>query len=165
MKKVGWKLVAGILTAILGIIIALVVTCAFSITQIQGNTMKPALTDNSMAIIFKWAYLYRAPKAGDIIVFRCDVYSEDGEGNLLAKRVIATAGDSVEIKDGMLYKNGQPYDKYAVENVYLEPMDRIVIEKDNVFVLSDNRDAVLDSRDQAVGQLNISDLEGKVCFK
>jgi signal peptidase I len=165
MKKVGWKLFAGILTAIFGTVMALVFTCAFGVTKIQGDTMKPTLLNNRLAVLYKWAYLFNEPKEGDIVMFDCDVYSEDGEGSLLAKRVIAMEGDSVEIKDGMVYKNGQPYDKYAVKNVYLDPMTKIVVQKDSVFVLSDNRDAILDSRDQAVGQLKITELKGKICFK
>ena len=79
--------------------------------------------------------------------------------------VAATEGDSVEIKDGAFYVNGRVYNEFAEELVYMEPMEKVTVKEDEVFVLSDDRSAALDSRDRAVGMLKISELTGKVCFK
>ena len=47
----------------------------------------------------------------------------------------------------------------------MEPMEEVTVKEGEVFVLSDDRSAALDSRDSAVGTLKISELTGKVCFK
>lgn len=148
-----------------GMLLAFLTAGAFSVLKVQGTSMQPAVKSGEYVLINKMAFFFREPREGDIVAFPCNVYSEDGEGSTLIKRVVATEGDSVEIREGSLYVNGNLYDEYASAPVYLEPMERTIIEKDAVFVLSDDRSAVLDSRDQAVGQLNIAELEGKVCFK
>lgn len=148
-----------------GIILAFLAAGAFSVLKVQGSSMEPAVKSGDYVLINRMAFFFGQPQEGDLVAFSCNVYSEDGEGSTLIKRVVATEGDSVEIREGSLYVNGSVYDEYASSPVYLEPMERITIEKDAVFVLSDDRSSVLDSRDQAVGQLNIAELEGKVCFK
>ena len=164
--KTGYKKWIVFLSAgLLGILAALALTCAFSVRSVQGNSMEPAVTKGEHVIINKLAYFYDQPRQGDVVAFPCSVYCEDGEGSTLIRRVVATEGDQVEIEDGALYINGELFDRYASDPVYMETMEKVTIDKGNVFVLSDNRSAVLDSRDQAVGQLKISELIGKVCFK
>ena len=127
--------------------------------------MAPAIQKGERVWINKLAYLFGEPRQGELVAFHCDVYSEDGEGSTLVKRVAATEGDSVEIKDGAFYVNGRVYNEFAEALVYMEPMKKVTVKEDEVFVLSDDRSAALDSRDRAVGMLKISELTGKVCFK
>lgn len=164
--KTGYKKwIVYVSAGLLGILAALALTCAFSIRSVQGDSMDPAVSKGEHVIVNKLAYFFDQPEQGDVVAFPCSVYSEDGEGSTLIKRVVATEGDQVEIKDGALYINGEIFDRYAADPVYMEAMKKVTIGQGNVFVLSDNRSAVLDSRDQAVGQLKISELIGKVCFK
>ncbi|MCQ4637127.1 signal peptidase I [Anaerovorax odorimutans] len=165
MKTGRKKWIAYFSAGFLGILAALAVTCAFSVLSIQGDSMDPTITKGDHVLINKTAYLFGQPGQGDVVAFPCSVYSEDGEGSTLVKRVVATAGDRVEIRDGALYINERLFDKYAADPVYMDSMEKVTVDKGKVFVLSDNRSAVLDSRDQAVGQLKISELIGKVCFK
>ncbi len=152
-------------TAFAAVLAAIIVTCIFSTAKVMGNAMEPAISDGSVVVINKIAYFYQKPEAGDVVAFHCEVYSEDEEGSILLRRVAASEGDRVRITDGRLYVNDVIYEGYAEHNVYLDPMDEISIGRDRVFVLSDSQTAVLDSRDQAVGQLRIDELDGKVCFK
>ncbi|NBI63570.1 signal peptidase I [Clostridiales bacterium] len=165
MKTGKLKILLFVLAAVLGILAALAVTCAFSVMKTQGESMEPSIEKGEIIVINKLAYFFQEPKVGDAAAFHCSVYSEDGEGSTLIKRIVATEGDQVEIKDGMLYVNDKIYIQEAAAPVYMEAMEKVIIGKGKVFVLSDNRGAVLDSRDQAVGQLDISELMGKVCFK
>ena len=63
----------------------------------------------------------------------------------LIKRVVAQAGDVVEVKDGQLYRNGEA----ALEPWLAEPMDYrfgpVTVPAGNLLVLGDNRNASLDS--------------------
>lgn len=151
--------------ALAGIMAALIVTCFMSVMTVRGNAMEPSITDGSIIIINKAAYFYQEPEVGDVITFCCNVYSEDGEGSILVRRIAATSGDKVRITDGNLYVNDEIYEGYAEKPVYLDPMKEITVGKNRVFVLSDSQTAVLDSRDSAVGQLRVDELVGKVCFR
>jgi len=153
-----WITFAAILTAI-------IVTCILGTVKVKGDAMAPAISDGDVVFINKMAYFYQKPERGDVVAFHCDVYSEDEEGSILLRRVAASEGDRVRITDGRLYVNGVVYEGYSEHNVYLEPMDETRIGRGRVFVLSDSQTAVLDSRDQAVGQLRTDELDGKVCFK
>lgn len=165
MKMRCKRAIAYFFAGLLGLLAALAVTCSFSLLKIQGDSMTPSIEKGDRVVINKTSYLFNSPEVGDLVAFPCSVYSEDGEGSTLIKRVVATCGDQVEIKDGALYVNGRLYDKFAAGSAYMDPMDKIIVGKDKVFVLSDNRGAVLDSRDQSVGQLELAELMGKVCLK
>lgn len=164
MKTIGKKVTAAVCAVVLGVGSALIATSMFGVVRVEGHTMAPAIRADAYTLVNKWIYLFHPPEEGDIVAFPCDVYSEDGEGRILVKRVVATQGDIVEIKDGALYINHRMYDKYAEKPVYMEPVAEMTIEDGKVFVLSDDRRAVLDSRDQSIGQLSNADIVGKVCF-
>ncbi len=151
--------------ALIGVIAALLVTCVLGTMTVKGNAMAPSLTDGSLILINKMAYSYRKPDAGDVVVFHCNVYSEDEEGSVLVRRIAATEGDRVRVTDGNLYVNDQLYETYSEKRIYLEPMAEITVAEGRIFVLSDSQTAVLDSRNSAVGQLSIDELDGKVCFR
>lgn len=156
----------GLLTAaVLGIIAAVIISCLFGSMRVSSRSMEPSIADGSLIFINKLAYFYQKPEAGDIVTFNCNVYSEDEEGSTLIRRVAATEGDKVRITDGNLYVNDELYEGYSEQSIYMEPMDEITVGKNRVFVLSDSQTAVLDSRDQAVGQLRTDELTGKVCFR
>lgn len=154
-----------VLPAVAGMVAALIVTCFLGTMTVRGNAMEPSIPDGSIIFINKAAYFYQKPEPGDVVAFHCNVYSEDGEGSILVRRIAATEGDKVRITDGTLYVNNRIYDGYSEKAVYLDSMDEITVGRKRVFVLSDSQTAVLDSRDPAVGQLKIDELDGKVCFR
>lgn len=165
MKTTKKQKIALIAAGILGVVAALSATACFSILKMQGESMEPSIEKGERILINRLAYCFQRPQTGDAVAFSCNVYSEDGEGSTLIRRIAASEGDKVEIRDGMFYVNGKLSREYAGSPVYMEPMEETVVEEHKVFVLSDNRGALLDSRDQAVGQLDTSELLGKVCFK
>lgn len=93
----------------------------------------------------------RNPKRGDIIVFE---YPKDPEKNFL-KRVVAIGGDRVEMRDAILYVNGnvisEPYLKQpdldnSSKPSSLSNYSEVVVPNNAYFVLGDNRDKSQDSR-------------------
>lgn len=153
-----------IVAALAGIIFALIGTAGFTVMKVQGAAMEPQVLQGNWVLVNKLAYVFQDPKPGDVVTFPCNVYNEDGEGNMLVKRVAAIEGDLVEVKEGVLYVNKKIHNKHMAEPIYMESMEPIIVAEDRVFVLSDNRECVMDSRDSAVGQLPVWELE-KVCFK
>ena len=162
MRNYGKK---AVLMAAAGMITAIAVTAVLGTLRVSGTAMEPSVADGSILFINKMAYFYREPEAGDVVAFRCNVYSEDEEGSLIVRRIAATEGDTVRITDGNLYVNDELYEDYSDRHIYMDPMKEITVGKNRVFVISDSRTAVLDSRDQAVGQLRKDELYGKVCFR
>ena len=94
----------------------------------------------------------RNPRRLDIVVFK---YPQD-ESKDFIKRVIGEPGDTVEVRDKVVYVNGQfSSESYAIHKDSsmlpsdLQPRDNfgpIVVPEDSYFVMGDNRDQSLDSR-------------------
>jgi signal peptidase I len=94
----------------------------------------------------------KSPKRGDIVVFK---YPKDQKLDYI-KRVIATAGETVEIKDKKVFINGASpenhYGEFRDSNILPPsegPRDNfgpITVPEGQIFVMGDNRDNSYDSR-------------------
>ena len=120
--------------------------------------MNPLLNDNDIVLTFKTNKL----KRGDIIAFY--------HGNkILVKRVIGVSGDWVNIEqDGLVYINGEKIEEnYVKEFIKGDASDEYPIQvgEKSVFVLSDERDILTDSRNEEIGQIKYADIIGKVIIK
>lgn len=107
----------------------------------------------------------RKPQRGDIIVFK---YPEDPKRDFI-KRLIGVEGDVIESKDKDIYVNGrkliESYIQHVDSTIKPREMDRrdnlgpIIVPKDKVFVMGDNRDQSYDSR--FWGFVDVSQIKGK----
>lgn len=84
------------------------------------------------------------------------------------KRVIAVAGEHVEIKDNKVYINGEEYkETYLDSSVVTTSLDGaftdLIVPEGYVFAMGDNRPKSTDCR--AFGCIPISKIEGKVAFR
>ncbi len=126
-------------------------------TLVNGVSMEPALKDGDRLIIDKLTYHFQEPERFDIIVFPqdIDVY--------YVKRIIGLPGEKVEIIDGKIYIDGV----ILAENYGNEPMDEngsmeeVILGEDEYFVLGDNRNHSVDSRDSSVGFIKKKHIIGK----
>lgn len=93
--------------------------------KIPTGSMVSTLNVNDFIVANKLIYRYSDPKAGDIVVFRppknaiLDKSQIDADGNVTVdyvKRCIGVPGDTIEIKNRVLYRNGvalkEPYAHY-----------------------------------------------------
>ena len=116
---------------------------------IPSTSMYPTLKTRDQIAVEKFSKLYGLPKRGDLIVFKPPAALDEARGfassNSLIKRVVATEGDSVEVREGMLYLNDRAvYEPYVLEKPrYALP--RLVVPSGFVFVLGDNRNVSVDS--------------------
>lgn len=138
----------GVLREAIETIIIAVVLTFFLITfvaesfVVNGHSMEPTLHDGERVIVNKLVYRFRQPRRGEIVVFR---YPKDPAKDFI-KRVVAVPGDTVEMRRGKLFLNGQPVDEsYAVGFGYGNFSEKVV-PPGHYFVLGDNRSNSEDSR-------------------
>lgn len=114
----------------------------FQNTRVDGDSMYPNFFTNEQVFVEKLSYLVKEPQRGEVIICR---YSDFGKA--VIKRVIGLPGETVEIRDGKTYINGQLLDESAYWNDYIYgDMEAVTVPEDSVFVMGDNRNVSLDSR-------------------
>ena len=166
------------------IIASLLQSQLYALTTVHQSSMQNTLFEGHMLVMDKLSYQFSEPKKGDIIVF---VKNEDTKGfikryqvflkdvqlrfqkdfrtNRLIKRVIAVAGETVDIRGGAVYVNDilldEPYVKGITPGMSMEyPLE---VPEGHVFVMGDNRENSLDSR--SFGTISLNSVEGKAVFR
>lgn len=152
-------------------IIATALVFAFIITQfvrptlVRGESMYPTLEENDYLIINRMSYKFGDPKERDIIVFSTELLQQDGSPKDLVKRVIAVEGDHIRIENSQVYVNDKIIHEPYIHNNYTEGNIDMVIPKDKVFAMGDNREKSLDSRYEDVGLVDEKDIMGRVMIR
>ena len=148
------------------IFMALFVVMAFGMrTKVIGESMEPTLYHGQDVLINRVAYKFMSPKSGDIIVF---LPNGNANSHDYIKRVVAVPGDTVQIKDGKLYVNGQEQD--SNDSLYDKMEDagvasnKLKLTDDEYFVLGDNRNSSEDSRSANIGTVKLNSIIGKVWY-
>ncbi|MGL5329126.1 MAG: signal peptidase I [Peptostreptococcaceae bacterium] len=147
---------------LIALIVAFIITQFIRPTLVRGESMYPTLQENDYLIINKVAYELKEPKFGDIIVFKTDLLQEDGTYKDLVKRVIATEGDHLVIKNFKVYVNEQELEEIYIDGQYTTGNIDMIIPENKIFTMGDNREKSLDSRYEEVGLIEESDVMGKV---
>ena len=127
---------------------------------VPSESMLPTLQVNDQM------FATPAPTAianGDIIVFSLPPEAQERLGTspetLFVKRVIATAGQTVQVTNGQVMVNGQPLAEPYVAEPPQYALDAQTVPPGHVFVLGDNRNVSADSH--VWGMLPVSLLIGK----
>lgn len=122
----------------------LIVTFLFQVARVEGQSMAPTLQNQDRLIINKLAYQMGSPRRGDIVML---YYPADPEKSFV-KRVIAEAGDTVRISDGIVFLNSVPLQDSYVPADYRGHDDwgPEVIPEGYYFVMGDHRNDSSDSR-------------------
>lgn len=157
------------------IMIALVLALATRATVVQAfriptSSMEETLLVGDFLLVNKFIYgskipftdvrlpKVREPKIGDIIVFR-----HPTEGKDFIKRCVGLPGDTVELRDDVLYLNGTPLDEpYKILHGYGGSMSNfgpVIVPGGHLFMMGDNRHNSFDSR--SWGPLDQRHIKGK----
>ncbi len=143
----------------------LIITYVGQRTVVSGSSMEPTLSDGDNLIVDKISYRFSDPKRYDIIVFPYKY----ADNTYYIKRIIGMPGETVQIKDGYVYIDGEllSSDIYGAEVMDSAGIaaDPILLGEDEYFVLGDNRNHSSDSRDPSVGILTRSDLIGRAWLR
>lgn len=161
----------------------------FSITGIDGESMEPTFHHGERIIDYKLGYRFSGPKPGDIVILNkyeskngiisnmieqgkdiinniSNRINNEVEVKYIIKRVIAVPGDTLDIEDGYVYINGNKLEEDYIKGRTYERSEisyPVVIPENQVFVLGDNRDNSLDSRQ--LGLIDFEQIKGKVTFR
>lgn len=140
---------------------AFVFCFVLKVANVSGNSMNDTYQDGDTVICLRT----HNPQKGDVIV--CDTDAE----KTLIKRVIATAGDVLDIdfETGTITLNGEILEEpYIKEPTYLDEGGfeyPITVPEGCYFVMGDNRNASSDSRDARIGYIKPEQIYGKVLFE
>lgn len=138
------------------VIIALLIrSFVVEIFVVEGLSMQPTLEHHERLLVNKFVYNFREPAPGDVIVFS---YSPDRD---FIKRVIATGGDTVEIDQRGVYVNGELQREDYTKNTNMSDFGPTTVPENHFFVLGDNRDNSMDSREPSVGHISFERVKGK----
>ena len=170
MTKISVPIKAVIRDWVESILIAFVLamfirTFFFQAFKIPSGSMKPTLQVGDRLIVNKLTYGakipftkerpgmrlpgFREPRRGDVVVF---VFPEDPERDFI-KRLIATGGETVEIKNGEILIDGQRIEMPVIDNIYYynrgpygQPGVAVEVPQGYYFVMGDNSASSHDSR-------------------
>lgn len=151
--------------------VILFVVCIFIIpryvaqrTVVSGGSMNDTLYSKDNLIVEKLSYRFDNPSRYDIIIF----YPFEGDDEYYVKRVIGLPGETIQIKDGMVYINGELLGEKFGKDIILDPgiaKEPITLGEDEYFVLGDNRNNSRDSRESDIGVVNKKQIKGHVLLR
>lgn len=187
-KEPGYRAASNIdfLFFIIGLVLVLLAVRAFVIepVKVDGPSMMNTLQDGERCIVEKASYWFTKPKAGDVVI----VHFPDKGNTAFVKRVVATAGQTVEVRSEhtadpdthamkltwRVYVDGKPIDESAYsDNMLIDEGWTYIpvrcagsengvytVPEGCVFVMGDHRTNSKDSRD--VGAIPLYDVVGRV---
>lgn len=159
IEKVVWEYVQSVLLAIvLALFIITFVVQSFIVT---GPSMEPTLYSGERLLINKFIFRFAEPLRGNIVVFHPQARPRED----YIKRVIAVAGETVEIRDGKVWVDGTPLSEPYIKEPTYGQFGPVRVPRGKIFVLGDNRNNSQDSRYQEVGLVSLKSVIGKASLR
>jgi signal peptidase I len=151
-------------------VVVLLFTFVFGVVRVDGESMTETLQHRDMLII---SHLNYEPQKGDIVIIsrNYDNNEQTVSSEPIVKRVIATEGDEIDIKDGDVYINGvKQNESYAKGRTYPCSVTGVInypvtVKEGTVFVMGDNREDSHDSRFDDIFLVDERYILGKAIFR
>lgn len=165
----------------LAIYVLIIITCLYFVPTyvaaknlVDGESMERTLQHNDQVITEKVSYRFHNPKRFDVIIFyHFDDFENQNKKDTEAydfyvKRIIGLPGERVQIIEDTIYINGKPIEEHFGKDPIQDPgraEEEILLGEDEYFVLGDNREVSIDSRDERVGNVKRDWIYGRVCAR
>jgi signal peptidase I len=122
----------------------LIVIFLYQPVKVEGTSMLPELKDQERIFVNKFVYRFEKISRRDIVVFW---YPRDYTKSFI-KRIIGLPGDTIEIRKGIVYVNGEALDEPYILPEYMDKrnMDPRTVDIGYYFVMGDDRKYSSDSR-------------------
>ncbi len=157
-QKKSWQkeLLSWILTFAVAIALALVIrTFLFQFVRVDGHSMVETLQNDEIMFTTRLEYWTGDPQRFDVVICHYPNRTEN-----FVKRVVGLPGDTVEIKGGYLYVNGEKYEESYITHRPDYTLSPYVVPEGKYFVLGDNRSNSNDSH--IIGPIDRSMIFGHV---
>lgn len=143
---------------IAGILAFFIITFVAQSFVVDGQSMVPTLHDGERLFVNKFIYRFHPPERGDIIVFT----PHGAPGKKYIKRVIGLPGETLYIREGTTYINGEPLQEKYINGTMRGNFGPYQVPENSVFVMGDNRNHSADSRFPGiVGYVDYDSISGK----
>ena len=162
-ERAGSSILSLLGTVALAVVIAVLLrTFVVGVYQVPSGSMLDTIQIGDLLVGEKVSLRFEPPRQGDVVTFD----SPRDPATTLIKRVVATEGQQVDLRDGVLYVDG-----VAEEAAYTEGSDlvgaggsryRYVVPAGGVFVMGDNRTNSADSR--YFGPVNVKAVTSRALF-
>lgn len=157
----GWRGLGLVKSALeVGVVAALLWLFVFQVSVVLGRSMDPNLGQGDRLVVDKLTHRWRSIRRFDVVVFRCP----DRGGDDYVKRVVGLPGETIELRGGELFVNGEhvPQDFEFVEDRASHPATEV--SEGRYFVLGDNRPFSRDSH-SGLGTIPEGLIKGVVRFR
>ena len=159
-RKTFWETIRS--TVFMLVVVAafavLVAVLFLPVLRIYGHSMKGTLDSGDVVVSVKSNHF----ETSDIVAFYYN-------NNILVKRVIAKSGDWVDMdEEGNVYVNDQKLDEpYLTTKAYghTDITFPYQVPENRIFVMGDNREVSIDSRNTSIGTVSEEQIVGKLVFK
>ncbi|MCX7723533.1 MAG: signal peptidase I [Verrucomicrobiae bacterium] len=161
--------------AVLAVIMLATAKFVFLPVRIVGVSMEPTYRSGSINLINRLAYVFGAPRRGDVVAVRYSHAGPERSGGmavlrrvfagssvLLLKRIIALPGETVAITNGTVYINGEPLAEPYVKARARWQLRPVTLGPDEYFLIGDNRG--MDQREHEFGRAEAWRIVGKTLW-
>ena len=134
---------------------------------IPSGSMLETLQIDDHILSEKVSYYFSSPKRGDIITFNG---TKNEEGKVLIKRVIGVGGDTIDLRRGDVYVNGEKLDEPYTQGKQTNPLSNLenitypyTVPEGELWVMGDNRSNSSDSR--VFGSIPVANVTGHAFWR
>ena len=149
----GREIAGWVLTLAFAALLALLINSfVFFFARVEGSSMLGTLKDGEVLFVWRAGYVFGQPQRGDIVICHYPKTKDGGyldqKNTCYVKRVIGLPGDTVIIRQGTVYINGEALKEsyLETERIDSQSMEAVVLEEGEYFLMGDNRSDSTDSR-------------------
>jgi signal peptidase I len=129
--------------------------------NVSGSSMDNTFKDGDYVLVDKLSYRFITPKLGDVVVFNPPTSIENK--SRFIKRIIATPGQNIEVRETGTYINQQPVSENYVVYKSNKTATSTLLGDNQYFVMGDNRYVSYDSR--YWGPITKDEIQGRVLIR